>query len=345
MNKKKGHADKEAASKEKSVTVRDIARLAGVAPTTVSRAINHPDKVAPETLERINHAISITGFVPNLLAVALSRKGTRLIAALIPTIANLDYAETIRAFSKTLRRSNYQVILGEHDNDLDQEEELLETVLSRKPDGVLLFGTNHSNRCKQLLMATKTPVVETWGMTPNPIDSVVGFSYEQVGQTIAHYLYGKGYRNFATIFASDERAQIRHQSLLRTLAGMAGTCCDANLTVAPPTTPQLGRESFSALLDSGFRQGVVVCSSDALAQGVLIESQFRGIRIPEQIAVMGFGDQPYAAASHPALTTVSFDRHLIGEKAAELVLARIQGIPVAEKIIDVGFNIVERQTV
>jgi len=328
----------------KSITVRDIARLAGVAPTTVSRALNHPDKVAPATLERINHAIAITGYVPNMLAVALSRQGTRLIAALMPSIANLDYAETIRAFSKTLRESNYQVILGEHDFDLKQEEELLEAVLSRKPDGVLLFGINHSNRCKQLLMSTKTPVVETWDMTSNPMESLVGFSNEQVGQNMAHFLYGKGYRKFATIFAEDERAQTRRKGLARTLEAMGDTRFIDNITVPAPTTPQQGRESFVNLLDNGFREGVVVCSSDALAQGVLTEAQIHKLKIPHQVAIMGFGDQPYGAASYPALTTVRFDRGLIGRKAAELILAKIQGTPVENNIIDVGFSIVERET-
>ncbi|MGK2907745.1 MAG: LacI family DNA-binding transcriptional regulator [Desulfuromonadales bacterium] len=326
-----------------SVTLSDVARLAGVGTTTVSRALNHPEQVAPKTLEKVNQAIALTGYVPNLIAGALASRKSHLVAAIIPSISNSVYAETIRYFSRTLRNSGYQVMLGETDYQEDQEESLVRTILSRKPDGLFFIGTNHTPVCKKLIMTANIPVVETWDMTHTPLDMVVGFSHEQIGRAVAEYLLKKGYRKFGSIWASDNRAQQRRNGFIETLK--ANGIDDSPSYVVPvPTTFLQGREGLKYLLGSGFTEGAVACSSDTISQGVLAEAQNRGFKIPEQLAVIGFGDQAYAAHTNPSLSTVYFDRKAIGEKAAEILLKRIEGKEPKSTIIDVGYSIIERET-
>jgi LacI family gluconate utilization system Gnt-I transcriptional repressor len=325
-----------------SVTLDDVAKLAGVSPITVSRALNYPNKVAPKTLEKINQAIARTGYVPNLLAGGLASRRSRLIAAIIPSIANSVYAETIQFFSDRLRESGYQVLLGEAGYLESREESLITAVLSRRPDGILLTGVNHTMACRRLLAAANIPVVETWDITPTPLDVVVGFSHERIGQAVADFLLSKGYRNIGVISAEDHRAQIRQRAFIETLAKQ-GVVDVAITTVPTPTNFRLGREGLAKLLDSGF-SGAVFCSSDTLAQGALAEAQSRNLSVPGQVAIVGFGDQPYAAYTYPALTTVRFDREVIGRRAADALITRINGDAVNERVIDVGFNIVERQT-
>lgn len=326
-----------------SVTLDDVAKLAGVSPITVSRVLNHPDKVAQKTREKVQQAIARTGYVPNLLAGGLASKKSRLIAAIVPSVANSVYAETIKYFSETMREAGYQVILGESGHDESQEESLVSTVLSRRPDGVFLTGINHSMECRRILVGANIPVVETWDLTPTPLDVVVGFSHRRIGEAVAGYLWKKGYKRIGVVSATDPRALIRQKTFIEAFK-THGIEDIAISNVEPPTSFRAGREGLARLLDDGFKDGVVFFSSDTLAQGGLAEAQCRRIEIPKQLALVGFGDQPYAAYTFPALSTVRFDRAQIGQCAAKALLARIDGKTVESSVIDVGFEIVERET-
>ncbi len=326
-----------------SVTLESVARVAGVSPITVSRAVNHPDQVAAETLERINQAIAQTGYVPNLLAGGLASNRSRLIAAIVPSIANLVYAETIGYFSDHVRNAGYQVLLGTAGFDQDTEERLVSAVLSRRPDAIFLTGINHSADCRRKLLAARIPVVETWDLTPTPLDIVVGFSHERIGQNVADHLFEKGYRQFGIVTADDPRACIRARSFEAALARRGISEITKEMVPAPGTL-QRGRQGLAALLDKGFRGGVIFCSSDTVAQGVLAEAQRQGVAVPSQVAIFGFGDQDFAAHTFPALTTIKIDRQVMGQKAADAILARLGDQPVAENVVDVGFKIISRET-
>ena len=326
-----------------SVTLEDVARLAGVSTITVSRALNYPDKVASKTLEKVNRAISQTGYVPNLLAGGLASRRTRLITAIVPSLANMVYAETIQYFSKPLRDAGYQVLLGESGYPEASEQTLVSAILSRRPDGILLTGVNHSADCRRLLLAAKIPLVETWDLTPSPLDVVVGFSHERLGAAVADFAVRKGYRRVATLSASDRRAKYREAALLGRLAelGIQEISC---AEVPVPTDLRRGRNGLARLLDQGFTDGLVCCSSDTLAQGALIEARARGLLVPQELAIIGFGDQSFAADLYPALSTVRIDRPRMGELAANALIARIDGRPLDSPVIDVGFTIIERET-
>jgi LacI family gluconate utilization system Gnt-I transcriptional repressor len=326
-----------------SVTLDDVAKLAGVSPITVSRALNRPEKVAPKTLAKVRKAIALTGYVPNLLAGGLASQRSRLIAAIVPSIANTVYAETIKFFSEKMREAGYQVLLGESGYSEEQEESLIATILQSRPDGVFLTGINHSPQARRLLLAANIPVVETWDITPTPLDVVVGFSHQDVGRAVAAYLLTRDRGRIGALSATDHRAQLRQEAFLKTLEekGVTGVAIS---TVPVPTSFLAGRVGMANLLDSGFIDGAVFCSSDTLAQGALTEIQSRGLAIPDQIAMVGFGDQPFAAHTVPSLTTIKFDRALIGREAAGALLSRINNEPILQKIIDVGFQLIERQT-
>jgi LacI family gluconate utilization system Gnt-I transcriptional repressor len=326
------------------VTLEDVARLTGVSSITVSRALNHPDKVAAKTLEKINQAIARTGYVPNLLAGGLASRRSRLIATIIPFMANSIFAEMVRAFSDVFRGAGYQVLLGETNFSEEQEESLLNTILSRKPDGILLTGVNHTDTCRKRLLAADIPIVETWDLTPTPLDIVVGFSHEQIGRAVAEYLWGlKRYEQFAIVSATDHRALIRQRAFIDTLKKHGVDNVVVSHVVAP-TSFKLGREGLAALLDRGFSTGAIFFSSDTLVHGAMAEAQSRGIAVPDQLAFIGFGDQPYAAYTVPAITTVRFNLGEIGRKAAELLLARLDDKVVQQRVVDLGFTIVERGT-
>jgi len=326
-----------------SVTLEDVARLADVSTITVSRALNHPDKVAKSTLERVTRAIEQTGYVPNMLAGGLASRRSRLIAALVPAMTNSVYAETIHYFSEALKSSGYQVMLGECGYTEESEHEIVSTVLSRRPDGILLTGVKHTLECRRQIMAAHIPVVETWDLTTTPLDVAVGFSHERLGEAVADYIASKGYKRVASLSANDRRARLREKSMREQLK-RRGIADFTSASVPAPTDMRRGRDGMSDLLRRGFKRGIVVCSSDTLAHGAMIECQSRGIAIPATVAIFGFGDQSFAPDTFPALSTVRIDRPVMGRLAAEALLKRIDAETLDDPVIDLGFEIIERET-
>src|SRR5262245_14007425 len=235
-----------------SVTLADVAKLAGVSPITVSRVVNRPELVTADTLAHVQQVIDRTGYVPNLLAGGLASKRTRLVAALVPSITNAIFVDTVQALTDRLWDAGYQVLLGLSGYPAIREDALLSAVLSRRPDAIYLTGINHSPEARQRLINAKIPVVETWDMTPTPIDMLVGFSHEQVGETVAHHLLAKGHRRFGMIWADDARALARRQGFLAHLESQG--CADVEVvTVAAPSTLTLGRQGLARLLERGSR--------------------------------------------------------------------------------------------
>lgn len=326
-----------------AVTLESVAERAGVAPATVSRALNHPQKVAPETLARVNAAIAQTGYLPNLLAGGLASSRSRLFAAIVPSIANLVYAETIQSFTRRVREKGYQVLLGESGYDLRTEEEVVAAVLGRRPDAIFLIGINHALECRRKLLAAKIPIVETWDITPTPLDVVVGYDHDKVGRAAAGYLLDRGYAAFACVAASDARALKRQAAFAAEVEHRGGG--PVHLETTPPgSSLEWGRQRMAALIAQGFSRGAVFCSSDMLALGVIVEAQARGLRVPDDIAVIGFGDLDFAAHTHPAMTTVKIDRTLMGATAADALLARVADQPWPEAVVDLGFSVIARAT-
>jgi LacI family gluconate utilization system Gnt-I transcriptional repressor len=325
-----------------SVTLAHVAMLAGVSPITVSRVVNRPELVTAETLESVRKVIDRTGYVPNMLAGGLASRRSRLVAAIVPSITNAIFVDSVQAFNDRLWEAGYQVLLGLSGYPATREDALLAAVLSRRPDAVLLTGINHSPEVRQRLLAARIPVVETWDMTPTPIDMLVGFSHEKVGEAVARHLLAKGHRRVGLITADDERAQARRRGFLNEIA-RAGIDAES-VTIAAPSTLTQGRQGLAQLLDRGRGITAVFCSSDLLAHGALEETRARGLAVPGALAIIGFGGLEFTEHTFPALSSVAVDRAGIGRRAAEEILARIEGNAKPGKVIDVGFTIIDRGT-
>jgi LacI family gluconate utilization system Gnt-I transcriptional repressor len=326
-----------------SVTLADVAKIAGVSSITVSRCINRPDLVTAQTIAHVRQAIERTGYVPNMLAGGLASRRTRLVAALVPSLTNAIFVEAVQALTDRLWEDGYQVLLGLSGYPGTREDALLAAVLSRRPDAVYLTGINHSPAARQRLLNARIPVVETWDMTPTPIDMLVGFSHGQIGAAVARHLLAKGHRAIGLVWADDTRALARRRGFLAE-HGAQGVDHVEVATVPAPSTLTLGRQGLARLLDGGARPTAVFCGSDLLAHGVLEEARSRGLLVPDDIALIGFGDLEFARNTYPALSTVRVERGAIGWRAAEMILARIEGHGEGERIVDIGFEIVDRGT-
>ncbi|MDM0026702.1 LacI family DNA-binding transcriptional regulator [Variovorax saccharolyticus] len=323
------------------ITLSDVSKLAGVSAITVSRALNTPDRVSPETRERVRLAVERTGYVPNLLAGGLASNRSRLVAAVVPTIAGPVFLETVQALTEALAEKGYQLMLGQSGYDNSREDALIDAIVGRRPDGIVLTGIMRSADGRRRLLASGIPVVETWDLTPTPVDMLVGFSHEQVGLATAQFLHRKGYRRPAIVTGDDRRAHLRRAGFEQAWKALGGAAVPVR-DVPAPTTLGSGRAALSELLASDAGIDVVACSSDALAHGVITEAQARGLRVPQDVGVMGFGDLAFAQHAHPAITTVRIDGTAIGRQAARFIVERAEGRAVEHKVLDLGFSLIER---
>lgn len=284
----------------------------------------------------------MTGFVPNAVAGALASSKSRLISALVPSITNIVYASMLQAFSNIMLGHGYQLMLSETGSDPEREEAAIGTHLSRRPDAILLTGIHHSAGARRLLLSAGIPVVEVWDITDTPIDCCVGFSHTEAGVAAAEFAHAAGYRNAATVTAGDERAIRRRNAFVdrfRQLNGgeVLGVDFDSTATLGA------GRQALAELLSQDMPCGTVIfCSSDQFAQGVLVEARARGLAVPGDIAVIGFGDQAFAADLDPALTSIRVDRDVLGRAAAKALLDRFDKRADVEAIYNVGFEIIRR---
>ena len=303
---------------------------------------NAPQTVAPETLLRVRQAVQELGYVPNRLAGGLSSAKSRLIAAIVPTVAHSLFSETVQIFSDTMSRAGYQVLLGLSGYSDEDEDQLLDAVLSRRPEGVLLTGVAHTATLRERLLKIGIPIVETWDMTEHPIDMLVGFSHYRIGVAVAERFIARGARHPALVSANDARALARRRGFIDTLRAQG--CNEiAEVLVAPPSSVALGRDGLRQILAQCPAVDAIFCSSDLLALGVVSQARKLGIAIPGRMAVCGFGDLDFAADTTPALTTVRVDGKRIGATAARCLIERLGGA-VERAVVDVGFEVVERET-
>lgn len=339
--------DKESSKRSRrgsgAITLRDVAKLAGVAPITASRALNTPDQVSPEVLRKVQEAVQRTGYVPNRMAGGLASARSRLIAAVVPSTVVSVFMETIESLNETLFKAGYQLMLGQSDYSAEREEQLLEAIIGRRPDGIFLTGIMAPGRGRTRLLASGIPVVETWDLTPTPIDMLIGFSHADIGRDVARYLMGKGRRRFALVRAEDERAHRRAAAFIDTVARQGHRNVFV-VNVGASRSLKSGREAMAKILAQAPDVDAIFCSSDLLALGVMTEARVQGMAIPERIAVMGFGDVPFVADMAPALTTVRINGGQIGALAARYLMERAEGRPVVQPIVDVGYAIVERDS-
>ncbi len=326
-----------------ALTLRDVAALAGVAPITASRALNTPDQVSPALLKKVQAAIARTGYVPNRAAGGLASSRSRLIAAVTPSTVMSVFMGTIEALNAALFDADYQLMLGQSSYSPAREETLLEAIIGRRPDGIFLTGILPPGKGRTMLLASGIPVVETWDLTPTPIDMMIGFSHEEIGADVANYLCKKGYRRFGLVRADDERAT-RRANAFKSALRKRKFAAPIDINVGASRSIQSGRQSLAKILALAPKVEAVFCSSDLLAIGVLMEAQARGLRIPADLAVMGFGDVQFAAEITPALSSVRINGGEIGRLAARYLIERAQGKAVAEPIVDVGYAIVERES-
>ncbi|HEX5079668.1 MAG TPA: LacI family DNA-binding transcriptional regulator [Geminicoccaceae bacterium] len=323
-----------------------MAHLAGVSPITVSRALRTPELVAAATRARIETAVADTGYVPDLVARSFRSSRSGVIAAVVPSIDTSQYAEMLQGVSDELRRHHLELMVGVNGLSLVQEEKLLRAFIGRRPEGVVLSGTEHTPATRAMLARAGIPVVETGSISGRPLDMKVGYSEEKAVAALVAYLHRCGYRRIGFVCGpldDNERAKRRRKGYLGAVQRL-GLAADRIVTLPAPAGVRSGAEAFAALLERWPDTDCALCSSDIIAVGALFECQRRGWPVPDRIGLAGFLGLDLAAETVPPLTTVKVARYDIGREAAALLLGRLAGAPARRRSVDLGFTILPRQS-
>ena len=287
--------------------------------------------------------MSALGYVPNLVAGGLRSARSHVVTALVPTLTGPLFGEMVQALTDALELRGFQVMVGQVGYARSREDALLRAIVGRRPDGIVLTGVMHSPEGRRLLMASGIPVVETWDLTPTPIDMLVGFSHLDIGRAVAQFFVAKGRKRLALVTAEDERAA-RRAAAFAEAAEQAGLPPVHVVNVGAQRSLRSGRDALARLVRECPEADAVFCSSDLLAVGVATEARARQIAVPGRLAIMGFGDVPFVADMLPALSTVQINGAHIGRLAAQYLMDRAEGREVDPAVVQVDFSIVERDT-
>lgn len=330
------------ANKSKSPTLEDVARVAGLSAMTVSRALNNPSVVKEATLNKVKSAVESTGYIPNKAAGALASSKSGLIGVVVPQINNSMFVETVEALRDHLAQRGYHVLLSVSGFSATSEADIVSALLSHRPDGIVLTGVHHDNRLKKILLNSSVPVVEIWDSTPTPIDMLVGLSHHKIGEAIGLEIVQKQPKHVGLIWAEDARALKRLEEIVRVLKqkNIAFTI----VHVLTPATVQSGRQGLLTLLEEKHSFDVIACSSDTLAQGCIAEAHKQNMKVPDDFAVIGFGDLDIAEYNVPSITTVNIDRVGMGQRAANMLADKIEGKLPENPIVNLDFSFKYRES-
>lgn len=299
----------------------EVAARAGVSPATVSRTFNEPDMVRGPTRKKIEQAAEDLGYIRNRMASAMHNRFSGTIGLIVPTIDNAIFAELIEAFSARLQHHDRTMLIAAHSYDLNQEIAIVRSLLERHIDGIVLVGFGHENVTLNMLEQRDVPVISIWNYRENTELPCVGADNFEAGAIVTKHLLDLGHRDIAFVFpdtVNNDRARYR-------LKGAMNSIQSAGIKVPPSRifscpydigeAKQLARRFLVAN-----RPSAVICGNDIIARGVIYACQADGIKVPDDLSVIGIGDFNGSAHMEPRLTTVRLPAKQIGGLAADIIV-------------------------
>ncbi|KIQ04323.1 MULTISPECIES: LacI family DNA-binding transcriptional regulator [Pseudomonas] len=304
-------------------TIKDVAARAGISYTTVSHVVNGTRPVSDSARDKVQAAIAELGYVPSGVARSLRVRATGTLGLLVPNASNPYFAELARGIEDHAERNGYSVILCNSDDDGAKQLRYLRVLLERRIDGLIVATVTRDAAFAQALAAVKLPLM----LVDRSLDGVsadrLQIDHEQGGYLATRHLLELGHRRIACIAGpvDTQVAQLR-------VAGYQRALVEAGLPAAEPThcafTSPAGHATALGLLSGETRPTAIFAGNDMIALGVLRAAAERGVRVPQELSLVGFDDIEVSRYLHPALTTVGQHIGQLGERAAERLLQRVR---------------------
>lgn len=323
----------------------DVARRAGVSTMTVSRALRMPDTVADATRQRIEAVAADLNYVGSTLAGQLSTGRTRLVAVVLPDLRNPVFAIAMQGLSDALGES-YELVVASAHGGPKGEERTIRALLGYRPAALVVHGGRHEPETRDLLVSAAIPVVEMGSLPSRPVNLSVGYSNRQAGKIATEHLLARGYRRIGFVSQpkrQNSRADERWQGFRAALAE-ARIEPRPDLEIESELGFARGAEALSAMRQREPGLDAVFFTSDGWALGALFHCQREGIAVPGDIGLVGFDDLEIASLAVPSLTTIHVPRYEMGWESGQLLRAQLNGEPITRRRLDLGFQLVVRET-
>ena len=325
--------------------MRDVAELAGVALTTVSRAYSDAAKLSPNTLRRIESAAADLGYMVNLNARSLRRKSSGQLLVLLPDIGNPFFSLVLKGLDEGARAGGRVLLIGDTGADATMADRTAGQLTVGAVDGLVLldgrvpFAPGSRERARLL----SSPVVALSERVDAPSVPFVGIDNARAARDVAHYLADLGHARVAEIAGPDGNSLSRERS-----GGFAAGVAERGGTLVARVPGDFsvaaGERAATALLARRDRPSAIFAANDGMAMGAIRAAAAAGLSVPRDLSVVGFDDIDFAILHSPALTTVRQPRHALGRAAVALVEARIAGNPLPPSPVILGHELVVRDS-
>ena len=298
------------------ITIRDVAAFAGVSHQTVSRVINQNERVTDETREKVQAAIKELGYRPNRLAQSMVTKKTRTIGLMVVDITNPFFFEVARGVQDMALTKGYNVFVCNTDDDPQREQDMLTLLASQEVDGVIMATVSSPDEELLAFAENSKPLVVINCDIPHPKASLVSVDILKGAKLAIEHLIDRGHRNIAMLSHGghhpNEMRRVR--GYRETLLAHGITPRDEWLVLAPPNLTG-GYDATQTLLRDYPEVTAIFTYNDLMAIGALRGCYDLGVSVPQDCALMGFDDIKFSAMMQPSLSSISFDKYLVGEMA------------------------------
>ncbi|MHC2995661.1 MAG: LacI family DNA-binding transcriptional regulator [Candidatus Atribacteria bacterium] len=329
----------------KYVTLRKVAERAGVSINTASRAINNKTDINEETKKRVLKVAQELGYVRNATAVALRTKKTGTLGVVIADNRNPFYAEVLNGMEMAAREKNYHIILANTQRDYKKEEEAINLLLAKRVDGLLITPVQDRDDDIKKLIESNIPFVIVGRDFENiEVDTV--YNDEVKGGFLAtEYLIKKGHKRIVLIdgFLYKSPARGRLEGYKKALKKY-GIPMDDILVSVGDIDVKDGYERTRQLFENELDFAAIFAYNDMMAFGAMQAIKEKGLRIPEDIALVGYDDIPFSSLINPTLTTIRLKKQDLGLESVKLLLSRINGRHKKMKKIMLDIELIIRET-
>jgi LacI family repressor for deo operon, udp, cdd, tsx, nupC, and nupG len=327
-------------------TVKEVCRLAGVSTATVSRALKNPELVSAKTRERVFKAVQESGYRPNMLASSVKTGKSNSLVVLVPNLSNPFFLRIIQGIEQAAHEQGYSVLLGDTQGEPAREHEIAGMVLSNRADGLIHLDHSFPFSANDAHLADRVPVVSVCERIKGDKEfPVIELDNYAATRSLAKHLVNYGHRKFG-IVAGQEDSQIHHDRLagIKDVLAIEGIRFNDDMIVGGAYSIEMGQQGARDLMAKENRPTAIFCFNDDIALGTVFELKRMGIRVPQDVSVVGFDNIKVSAFIDPPLTTIDQPAHEMGRKAVEVVLQIINGVPLKRNREIFPYNILERES-
>lgn len=330
----------------KRPTIKDVAKRAGVSYQTVSRVINHSQRVHPETKNQVEKVIEELGYRPSSIARSMVRGKTYTMGCISPNLTDFVFAKIIDSAQMEARRRGFILLTASAQSNLEVKY-LVEEMMERRVDGLMIINPreNHSFRHLRPLLNNDIPVVIVKDQPGKmPVSSVTCDGFQGAVEA-TQYLLSRGHTAVATItgLKTDTDAEERLQGYLKAMEE-AGLTKMPELIVQGDWTERSGKRAAERLLAASVPFSAIFVQNDRMAMGAMHACNRAGKKVPEDVSLIGFDNAPFAAYLNPPLTTMLQPMDKLGQHAARLLSAAIQAPEFSLQNVRVTPELVERES-